>query len=192
KAEYLSSILNNASRLQELIDDVLDVSRIESNRLPLEEEPFFIEDLIIEVVEDYKKRISVDSNTNVKFIRQNKNKIKLLADKTRIRRVLTNLINNAIKFTKSGTIIVQAERDSAGKNVIISVEDAGKGVDPEVIPNLFEKFVTKSKKGLGLGLFIAKNIVESHGGRIWFEKNPKGGSIFKFTLPLMDQNEKIN
>jgi signal transduction histidine kinase len=190
KAEYLSSILNNASRLQEIIDDVLDVSRIESNRLPLEKEPFFIEDLILEVAEDYSKRISVDSNTNVQFMGEKKDKIKLLADKTRIRRVLMNLINNAIKFTKSGSIIVQATKDSAGKNVIISVEDAGKGVDPEVIPNLFEKFVTKSKKGLGLGLFIARNIVESHGGKIWFEKNPKGGSIFKFTIPLTGQDEK--
>lgn len=192
KAEYLSSILYNASRLQEIIDDVLDVSRIESNRLPLEKELFFIEDLILEVAEDYSKRISVDSNTNVQFMGEKKDKIKLLADKTRIRRVLMNLINNAIKFTKSGSIIVQVTKDSAGKNMIISVEDAGKGVDPEVIPNLFEKFVTKSKKGLGLGLFIARNIVESHGGKIWFEKNPKGGSIFKFTIPLMGQDEKID
>lgn len=158
----------------------------------MEKESFFIEDLILDISEDYNRSITPESNILVQFIKQNEDKTILHADITRIRRVLTNLINNAVKFTKSGTIMIKAAKDSAGKNVIISVLDAGTGVDPEVIHNLFEKFVTKSKKGLGLGLFIARNIIESHGGKIWFEKNPNGGSIFKFTIPLIDQDVKTD
>ena len=105
------------------------------------------------------------------------------ADKVRIFEVLSNIIRNAIKFTYEGIITVKAHTD--GENVQVEVRDSGVGIDPDIMPRLFTKFATKSDQGTGLGLFISKNIVNVHGGRIWAENNKDGkGATFSFTLPL--------
>jgi signal transduction histidine kinase len=97
--------------------------------------------------------------------------------------VLSNLLSNALKFTKEGRIeITTAKEDN---EVIVKVRDSGSGIDHEIFPRLFEKFASKSEKGTGLGLFISKNITEAHGGRIWAENNPDGrGATFAFSLPI--------
>ena len=101
--------------------------------------------------------------------------------------MISNLVGNAIKFTKEGTIsiITEIEENGHSKELIVSVKDTGEGIDPEVLPKLFSKFVGKSYQGTGLGLFISKSIIEALGGRIWAENNTDGkGATFSFTLPL--------
>ena len=112
----------------------------------------------------------------------------VVADKGRISQVLSNLVSNALKFTKSGTVSVSIEEvksDDYKKEFIATIKDTGTGIDSDIMPHLFTKFVSKSQTGTGLGLFISKSIVEAHGGRIWAENSPEGkGAIFRFSLPL--------
>jgi signal transduction histidine kinase len=118
--------------------------------------------------------------------------ILLHADKSRIAEVISNLLNNAVKFTPKGTITIDAKEHKTGDNnsnnrnwVIVSVKDAGQGIDVNILPKLFTKFASKSYHGTGLGLFISNGIVEAHGGNIWGENNPDGiGATFSFSLPL--------
>jgi signal transduction histidine kinase len=125
---------------------------------------------------------------NQLLIQNNNNVIFVEADKERITQVFDNVLSNAIKFTKEGTINVSLEsRDS---QAVVSVKDNGQGIDPEVLSKLFEKFASKSYQGTGLGLFISKSIVEAHGGKIWAENNADGkGAIFSFILPLDNKNK---
>jgi signal transduction histidine kinase len=130
-----------------------------------------------------------------KFTRTNRlsyqpHKILLQADKSRIAEVISNFLNNAVKFTPQGTITIDVKEhgDNNCNNrscIIVSVKDTGQGIDVNILPKLFTKFASKSHHGTGLGLFISKNIVEAHGGRIWAENNPDGiGATFSFSLPL--------
>jgi signal transduction histidine kinase len=105
------------------------------------------------------------------------------ADKERITQVISNLITNSLKFTKSGKISVTSEKND--NHAMVSVKDTGIGIDPEIIPRLFSKFATKSFSGTGLGLFISKSIIEAHGGKIWAANNSDGkGATFAFSLPV--------
>ena len=129
----------------------------------------------------------------------NDDKVKLLyrqkdifveADRSRLTQVISNLLSNSVKFTKKGTIKVTTKiKDN--HNVIVSIQDTGVGIDSEIFPRLFSKFATKSDKGTGLGLFIAKSIVEAHGGKISAENNAKEeGATFVLDLPIA--NLKMN
>jgi signal transduction histidine kinase len=124
------------------------------------------------------------------------------ADRRRLIQVISNLLDNAIKFTEEGTVTVTTmerkdDGDGAGggeAEVVVYIKDTGTGIDPELMPRLFTKFATKSYQGTGLGLFISKSIVEAHGGRMWAENNKNGsntkhnGATFYFTLPVMNMN----
>jgi signal transduction histidine kinase len=108
-------------------------------------------------------------------------------------------LSNAIKFTKKGEIFVSSEKEDNSNSpyALVTVKDTGKGIDPEILPKVFSKFITKSFEGLGLGMYIAKNIVEAHKGKIWTENNNKNknvnsGAIFYFTLPLSKVVETSN
>jgi signal transduction histidine kinase len=104
------------------------------------------------------------------------------ADKEKIEQVIVNLLDNAIKFTKKKIIVKITETPS---QVIVEVKDFGPGIDQEILPNIFSKFVSKSDVGTGLGLYISKSIIEAHGGRIWAQNNNNGqqkGSVFSFSL----------
>jgi signal transduction histidine kinase len=191
QVDLLSIITRNAKRLQRLTEDILDVSRIESHSLKLNKERFNLDDLISSVINDYRNRIEKD-NIAVKLLYEPNNKdnnIFVEADRGRLIQVISNLIDNAIKFTKEGTIsIITEEKDS---KVVVSVKDTGTGIDPEILPRLFSKFASKSERvGTGLGLFICKNIVEAHGGKIWIESDDvykEKGATFSFSLPIMKQ-----
>ena len=186
--DLLSIIRRNAKRLQRLTDDILDVTRIESQSLKLDKERFNLNDLISSIIDDYRNHIEKD-NIEVKLLyKPNKdNTIFVEADRGRLIQVISNLLDNAIKFTNDGTIsIITEERDI---QVVVSIKDTGTGIDSEILPRLFSKFVTKSERGgTGLGLFICKSIVESHGGKIWAENNNiydgKKGATFTFSLPV--------
>ena len=105
------------------------------------------------------------------------------ADKERISQVFSNLIDNSLKFTKEGLISISLEKSNS--HIIVSIKDTGTGIDPELLPRLFSKFTSKSFSGTRLGLFISKNIVEAHSGRIWAQNNPEGkGATFSFSLSI--------
>jgi two-component system, OmpR family, sensor histidine kinase VicK len=112
------------------------------------------------------------------------------ADRYRITQVISNLLNNATKFTKEGAVSVTLEKkkEDNQQEVLVSVKDSGTGIHSDILPRLFSKFATKAEReGTGLGLFISRSIVEAHGGRIWGENNIDGkGARFSFTLPLLD------
>src|SRR5918992_2091850 len=177
--EMLEIILRNANTLHQLTEDILDVTRIESHTLKLRKERFNLDNEILNVVEDYRKQIA-NSNVNMIYEPANSGRITLVeADRRRLTQVISNLLNNAIKFTEVGTVTVttsimkreDVDRDSGegAADVVIAVKDTGTGIDPELMPRLFTKFATKSYQGTGLGLFISKSIVEAHGGKMWAE-----------------------
>jgi signal transduction histidine kinase len=188
KDELIEVIRRNAKRLQTLTSDILDVTRIESQTLKLEIERFNILELLSEVIEEYTERIKSD-NKNIKLIYDQKDTnhhILVEADKGRITQVLSNILNNALKFTNDGHIIVNAHENNNRKEVTVSIADTGSGINEDIFAKLFSKFATKSFSGTGLGLYISKSIVEAHGGRIWAENNKdKVGATFMFTLPVV-------
>jgi signal transduction histidine kinase len=160
--EFLDAIVRNAKRLQQLTENILDITRIESHSLELRKERFSLNENIINVINDMNKQAVLRNNNNktVSILFEPKQDIIVEADKVRIYGVISNLLKNAIHFTNEG-------------------------IDPEIFPRLFTKFTTSSVTGTGLGLFISKSIVEAHGGKIWAQNNPDGiGATFYFSLPL--------
>ena len=187
-------IYRNAKKLQKLTNDILDVSRIDSHKLNLDVSNFDLVDLIKNTIQDVtinaekkEENISIDCN----FDNETKSKvvfdqsILVNGDKARISQVLLNLLNNATKFTKEGKITITVLMQKDRKEVVVSISDKGNGIDSEVMNHLFEKFISKSDSGTGLGLYISKNIVEAHGGKIWASNNLDGiGSTFSFSIPV--------
>jgi nitrogen-specific signal transduction histidine kinase len=182
-------IQRNAFRLQNLANNILDVSRIDSNTLKLKKERFNVIEKIAEVVHDMKSIGGIDIN----LLESNKDPIMIKADKIRIYQVISNLLTNAVNFTKHShndntPITVYAEvKKSRSSEVVISVKDNGTGIDPDIQDKLFSKFASKSEIGMGLGLFISKGIVKAHGGNIWAQNNEdRTGATFAFSLPLSE------
>ena len=209
-------IIRNAKRLQRLSQVILDITRIESGLLKLNKERFNLKQVIFNTVDDYRNQVR-NPNGNVRIvygidkeeettqgggrgqqrqeqllhkqllIRDNTSTVLIEADKVRITQVIDNLVSNALKFTKEGTISLSVESNDK-RQAVVSVKDSGQGIDPSMLPKLFTKFATKSEfGGTGLGLFISKNIIEAHGGKIWAENNTnEKGATFYFSLPLLE------
>jgi two-component system, OmpR family, sensor histidine kinase VicK len=210
--EFLDAIIRSAKRLQQLTENILNVAQIENHSLKLNKERFNLTVLITNIIKDYKNQLEEDKGKGKGYVKllyknrhgkgydDNEDLIFVDADAGSIAQVISNLLNNAIKFTKveakdkTITIIVDNKDDKA---VVVSVEDTGSGIDSEIFPKLFSKFVTNSDAGTGLGLFISKNIVEAHGGKMWAENNSdnkdvKGeGATFRFSLPISKENSSI-
>ena len=189
KRRLMDIILRNAKRLNHLTEDILDTSKIESQLLKLNKEQFNINDLISNVVQDYRNQIKKDDNLTLLYESKNDINFFVKADRHRITQVISNLLNNAIKFTKEGTVSITLEKKKEDNQqvVLVSVKDSGTGIHSDILPRLFSKFATKAQIGTGLGLFISRSIVEAHGGRIWGENNiDRMGARFSFTLPLLD------
>jgi signal transduction histidine kinase len=195
--EYFQTIVRNAYRLQKLVEDILDVTKIESRIFRLNTEIFELNEVISNVVTDFKNIIK-NKNSKVQILyKPNRNKIFVNADKTRLSQVISNILDNSLKFTQEGFIIITTrittkEKYDKDNKVIVIIKDTGLGIDNEILPRLFTKFVTKSNQGTGLGLFIVKKIIEAHGGKIWAENNSNGiGSTFYFTLPIVKTSEIV-
>lgn len=201
--ELIDIVTNNARKLKQLAEDILDVTRIESNSLQLNKEYFDLKELVINAIQDYRRQVSKENKIKLeyhedseqKYGNKDDSKIMMYADKHRISQVISNLMTNSIKFTRGGIISIKvkienlSEHETGGSDSLagtVCIKDTGTGIDPEILPSLFGKFVTKSIGGTGLGLFISKSIVEAHGGKIWAENNEDGqkGATFYFTLPL--------
>ncbi len=218
--EMLDTVIRNAIRLSRLTEDILDVTKIESQALRLKKERFDLDDIIVNTVQEFEAQTrDMNSGNRTREIiyeslgSDNKDRSVFIdADKTRISQVLWNLISNAIKFTEEGgriiiklgvlnhhTICAKGTTEKIGKGIegdsdrilVVTVEDNGPGIDPEVFSKLFIKFVSKSYHGTGLGLFISKNIVEAHGGKIWARNNitGSGGAVFSFTIPTSNNSK---
>jgi signal transduction histidine kinase len=199
--EYVDVILRNGQRLKKLVEDVLDVTKIESQSLDLHKEHFDLNDLIISIIDDI---VAAEADSMVYGLparrKDKKNYVKInyrphhlpvYADKNRLEQVISNLLNNALKFTSEGYVAITTEKKTDGNSnksstiAVVNICDSGSGVDPEIMPKLFTKFSSKSFSGTGLGLYICKNIIEAHGGKIWAENNKDGkGATFSFTLPM--------
>jgi two-component system, OmpR family, sensor histidine kinase VicK len=192
KRNSLTAVIRNAKRLEQLSQLILDVTRIENKSLNLNKERLNLKDVILNAIDDLVIYTVKDSykkeNNNIKLRYEPiENDIFIDADKSRLTQVISNLLMNAVKFTKAGYITIKAEKKE--DCVLVKIKDTGSGIAPEIIPRLFTKFATKSDEGTGLGLFISKAIVEAHGGRIWAENNEEGekrtgGSTFTFSLAL--------
>jgi signal transduction histidine kinase len=187
----LEVVIRNANRLQRLSEDILDVTRIESQNLNLKPERLNLDEIISNAINDAKRNHTIK---NVDLLYQHDkyddDSVFIQADKGRLNQVISNLISNAIKFTEEGSIIITSKKEENENKVIVSVKDSGIGVDPEVLPRLFQKFATKSYQGTGLGLYISKSIVEAHDGKMWAENNTDGkGSTFYFTLPFIKEKK---
>jgi signal transduction histidine kinase len=197
-------IFRNAKRLGQLTENVLDVTRIESQLFRLKRERFNLNDVIVDCVNDMtvnKNYFHGGSKKDVKISYQRqKDSFEVEADKARIIQVISNILSNAIKFSPQhgGTISISLEKeidgddddddDGKANRVTVSIKDNGPGIDSELFPKLFSRFTSKSFSGTGLGLFISKNIIEAHGGRIWAQNNHDGekGATFSFSLLLRE------
>jgi signal transduction histidine kinase len=203
----LDAIFRNATRLDKLANDILDVTKIESNILNLNKQRFNlsqkIRDVISDVTTNEMRNDPQVKNIYIRFESKEPNDIYIEADKTRIYQVISNLLRNAIKFTKEGgsiTITAETAETSADKELglieeksaIVKIKDTGMGLDDNILPKLFSKFTTSSSEGTGLGLFISKGIIDSHRGKIWAENNNnrlegQKGATFGFSLPCFDK-----
>jgi signal transduction histidine kinase len=195
QSEEMKIIARNARRLERLAQDILDVSRIESGALSLKIQTIDLDEAISSVIIDYRDNLEDATETEngkkekkVK-IKYEPKKLMVKGDRERIQQVMSNLINNALRFTKEGEITVKTQVIDGFAQ--ITVKDTGSGIDPEIMPRLFEKFVTKSAKGTGLGLYISDRIIQAHGGKMWAENNADGkGATFAFWLPLEKEHEE--
>jgi two-component system sensor histidine kinase VicK len=191
--ELLNIITRNAKRLQRLAEDILDVTKIESQTLSLKKEIFNLNEIIVQCIQDRRIQMA-KANENIKIIYEPmEHDISVEADRGRLTQVIFNLLDNALKFTEDGTIRITLEREEGSQDVILSVKDTGTGIDSQILPRLFSKFAAKSEiGGTGLGLFIAKSIMEAHGGKIWAENNADGkGAMFSISLRIANQSIKV-
>jgi signal transduction histidine kinase len=179
------TIISQARRLKALADDILDASRIEGKRLSLNAQYFSINEVIERVVEEKKLSLApAVTMTSTPF-----QEVLVSADKLRIIQVLSNIVGNAVKFTKRGSIKISCSLLDQGTYLELSVADTGGGIPEEIFARLFTKFASKSveqgtEHGTGLGLFICKGIIEAHKGTISGSNNENGGATFRITLPL--------
>lgn len=192
----LDIIIKNAKKLLLLEDNILDIARIENKSLKLNFEKFNLSELINTVIHDTIDQID-NSKITLRYNNNNNKKDDIIfqvdADKARLSQVLSNLLSNSIKFTKNGIILINLEGNENQNQAIVSIKDTGRGIDAEILPKLFTKFTTKSERGVGLGLFICKSIVEAHGGKIWAENNPDGkGATFYLSLPVLKYTSSIS
>jgi K+-sensing histidine kinase KdpD len=183
--DFLQNINQETDRLTHLISNLLDMSRLEAGAVSLERNSYQVSDILSSVrsrldaiTEHHKLRVEIPSGLPPVF-----------ADKTRIGQVLTNLIENAAKYSKKGSLITVGA-ESSDNIVVVNVADRGEGIPYELLDKVFERFyqreavVAGRRDGIGLGLSISQAIVEAHGGKIWVESKVGKGSKFSFSLPV--------
>ena len=195
----LDIILRNSKRLKQLTEDVLDVASIESGSFFLNKEKFNLKEMITDVLKEYKQ--TIQNKNNIKFFLEfNDNNDEIIiveADRNRLSQVIHNLLHNALKFTKEGsiTVIVEIKKDNTNDKydeILVSIKDTGTGIHPEVLPKLFTRFATKSPiAGTGLGLFISKSIIEMHGGKIWATNNKEKDKDVRLNIYIQPTSKRI-
>ena len=192
--ELLRIIINNAKKLHFLTNNLLDVARIDENLFSLELQEFDIVGLANDAIKEVRNQITNNKKITIDLQCTEKS-LNVIGDKIRLNQVFLNLINNAIKYTDEGDVLVSIKRGNNNGNnsnsnsnnndtvALVQIIDKGLGIQDNIKQKLFSKFTKGTKVGTGLGLFICKNIVESHGGKIWAENNIDKGATFSFTIP---------
>jgi signal transduction histidine kinase len=186
----IRGIIYNAKRLDQLAGNILEGAKIENQTLQLDYEQFNLKDILTEIIDDYNNLLTIKESKDVKLRFEPKD-ILIVADKVRVGRVISNLLNNAIKFTARGEITISVielkhydDDDDGNGQIQINIKDTGTGLSPAILPKLFSKFVSTDSGGTGLGLFVSRNIVEAHGGKIQAQNNDDGiGAMFSITIP---------
>jgi len=186
KAEYLSMVNEQSNRLAHLVDELMAVSRIDAGRVQLEQQPLDVEGTLVGLLDQFRSKWT-DRAIDVARVNELP---PVYADPHKFEEILINLIDNAVKYSPAGAP-VRVDISARGSDVQIAVTDHGAGIEPEEIPNLFQKFARISSSaadvpGTGLGLYIVKGFVEAHGGHVWVESTPGIGSTFAFTLPAAE------
>ena len=191
---YFSMIRDSGSTLLRLVNDVLDLAKLEAGKMTLEMREVDFQPLVAKVVDEFDS-MTRDKNVALKMLRFDcESQIRL--DPTRIMQVVRNLVSNALKFSPQGASVEIGARRQGG-SLIFSVADAGPGIPENEIEAIFDKFVQSSKTstgagGTGLGLAICREIIAAHGGRIWAENKPDRGAVFFFTIPLAESDVTEN
>jgi signal transduction histidine kinase len=195
--DHFDNLFKSAKRLEKITNDMLDVSKIDSENFELTKINFDLNDSIKKIIGNHENN-ALDRNVNIIF-EPKKDEIKTInADQSKIQQVIDNLLSNALDSTKDGTITIKAydlsirsddnEKQDVQESIAVEVRDTGSGINPEIMPRLFEKFSRRSDSGTGLGLYISKRIVDMHGGKFWAQNNRGAkGATFTFTVPV---NEK--
>src|ERR671916_218146 len=188
----IRGIIYNAKRLDQLAGNILEGAKIENQTLQLDYGQFNLKDILTDIVDDYNNLLTIKESKDVK-LRYEPKDILIVADKVRVGRVISNLLNNAIKFTSRGEITISVielkhnnndDDDDGNREIQVNIKDTGTGLSPEILPKLFSKFVSTDSGGTGLGLFVSRNIVEAHGGKIQAQNNLNGkGATFSFIIP---------
>ncbi len=193
--ELLDAVIRNAKKLKKLSENILDVTRIEGNSFVLDKQRFDLNELILNIVNDFSNQKNDVKSIKFEYDPLSDDGFEVYGDSDRIGQVISNLIENSVKFISGeGRISITAEKKKSNiasdKNdmVVVNVKDTGAGIHHEIIPLLFSKFATRSTTGTGLGLYISKNIVEAHGGKIWAQNNEggNGGATFSFSFPFLN------
>lgn len=190
--EFLRIIEEESNRLEELIDNLLDMSQVEAGALRIHREPVQLRRLVREAVEMAQRT----TETHWFVMDLPAELPRVWADPRRLRQVLNNLLENAIKYAPGGgQITVTCEEE--GDRVIVGIADQGEGIPREYLDRIFDRFFqvdgasTRKTGGSGLGLAIAKGIIEAHGGTIWAESNAGEGSMFRFSLPIVKESDLL-
>jgi signal transduction histidine kinase len=213
QVKLVDVVINYSKKLQNLTEKILDVTRIEGKLFKLQKEKFSLNQLMLDVVKDFEDNFKGnDKSDQIKFEYDNRLKKEnywITADKTKIGQVISNLIENSIKSilnegmekAKKGIVSITIDKkeivsdinsyDTKVPFVVVSIKDNGNGIDSEILPKLFTKFASRSLYGTGLGLYLSRNIIEAHGGKIWGKNNLNGvGATFSFSLPLYNYSAK--
>lgn len=203
KGVFFQIIKHNNELLLKIIDDILDISIIEQGKLKIKNEPVSLNNLLMETYSIFKDNDKLaKSHIDFTYYLDNaRNDLEIMSDAIRLKQILINLINNAIQFTESGQIsfsyqiIKQVDKDF----VSFRVDDSGIGIEPTHHDKIFDRFFKGpiksegTENGLGLGLAIAKGLVNQMGGKIWFQSEPNIGSSFFFTIPIvLNKSAKSN
>ncbi|HEX8271802.1 MAG TPA: ATP-binding protein [Longimicrobiaceae bacterium] len=187
--KYLGIIRRSAERMDRLIQDLLEVKRLETGKLVLERRPDDLGRVLSESVEMLRPMAAAATLRLEEEVPPGLPRV--LVDGLRVQQVLSNLVGNALKFTPVGGVIT-LRAEARGAEVQVSVADTGPGISPEQLPHVFGRFWQGGSKdglGVGLGLAIAKGLVEAHGGRIWVESEPGHGTVFSFTVPVASEEQ---
>lgn len=196
----IRGIIYNAKRLDQLAGNILEGAKIENQTLQLDYGQFNLKDILTDIIDDYNNLLTIKESKDVK-LRYEPKDILIVADKVRVGRVISNLLNNAIKFTSKGEITISVielkqnnndddDDDDGNGEIQVNIKDTGTGLSPAILPKLFSKFVSTDSGGTGLGLFVSRNIIEAHGGKIQAQNNDDGiGAMFSFTIPKMANSQ---
>lgn len=193
--DFIEKTHQSNERMISLVNDLLDVTRIEEGRYVYKPTPVNLEDLVRFVVNSYKEEIN-RKNLRLEFKKTEAKLPKIEVDVEKIRLIIQNFLDNAIKYTPNGgTVLISLTYDKGKKEIKFSIKDTGVGIPQDQQERVFTKFfrganvIRMATEGSGLGLFIAKNIIEAHGGKIWFESKENQGTIFYFALPVKKEFE---